>query len=144
MKKLKMHYVWMFFIMIVGSFLYGCGGGGDSGNATGLALSNPAAAYCSDLGYTYNSTSDRCVFNDRSYCDAWAFYRGTCGQSKTYCEQNGGLIKSITETVGTATYQYAVCQFNDGTECNEQDYADGKCTPGKCDTWRMSQGGCVK
>ena len=137
-----MHYVWMFFVLTAGSFLYGCGGGG--GDSTGSSLSNPAAVYCDKLGYTYDLNSDRCVFDDKAYCDAWAFYRGSCGQSKTYCEQNGGTIKSITETINGTTYQYAVCHFNNNTECSEQDYVDGKCTPGECSIWRMSQGGCVK
>ncbi|MCX6778578.1 MAG: DUF333 domain-containing protein [Candidatus Micrarchaeota archaeon] len=53
-------------------------------NGTGMA--NPAAVYCSELGYTYSiqtasdgSQSGFCVLPDGLFCEEWAFFRGECG-----------------------------------------------------------------
>jgi len=44
------------------------------------AIPNPAAVYCTELGYTYDN--GECVFPDGSRCGAWDFY---CS-----CEPNSG------------------------------------------------------
>lgn len=50
---------------------------------------NPAAVYCSDQGYQYEIRKDDqgneygvCIFDDGTECDAWAYFRGECGQDK--------------------------------------------------------------
>lgn len=52
-------------------------------------LANPAAVYCGEQGFKYESRKDEngnivgvCVFDDGSECDAWAYFRGDCGQNK--------------------------------------------------------------
>ncbi len=134
------------FILVL--FIYGCGGGDDSlshnGYTTDSSLANPAAGYCIRLGYKYDLDTDRCMFDDNNYCDAWDFYDGKCHREKTYCEQNGGLIKTVTDRSSSTTYEYAVCVFNDGSECLELDYLDHVCSPGQCDRWKLSEGGCIR
>lgn len=48
--------------------------------AISLALANPAAVNCADKGYKYllvNSVGI-CVFPDNSYCEEWAYFKGSC------------------------------------------------------------------
>ncbi len=52
-------------------------------------LANPAAAYCQDQGFRYEIRQDDqgnetgiCIFDDGSECDAWAYFRGECGQNQ--------------------------------------------------------------
>jgi putative hemolysin len=60
--------------------------------ATGLEagmlpeLSNAAAAYCQEQGYTYEVADQSdgtrcgvCVFEDGESCNAWAYFQGMCG-----------------------------------------------------------------
>ena len=54
---------------------------------TGLA--DPSAVYCRDQGFRYETRTDAqgneygvCIFDDGTECDAWAYFRGTCGQDK--------------------------------------------------------------
>jgi putative hemolysin len=49
-------------------------------------LSNAAAAYCTEQGYTYEEAEQSdgvrcgvCVFADGQSCNAWAFFQGICG-----------------------------------------------------------------
>ena len=65
-------------------------------------LANPAAGYCRDQGFTYETrTDDRgnaygvCIFDDGSECDAWAYLRGECGQDKI-----GKLSLNLVEQAG--------------------------------------------
>ena len=85
-----------------------------------------AVGYCEGLGFTVNADS-ACVFPDGTSCEEWSFYRGTCGQSHSYCNQHGGSISSRIEDAGTWTAVYAVCA-RDGKECHEADFVDtGTC-----------------
>lgn len=106
--------------------------------ADSVGIPDPAAVYCSDLGYDYEGGN--CIFPDGSSCLAWDFYWGKCGQSFTYCEQQGYTIKNRVEDVGTWTGEYAVCVFNDCSECEEQDYFDGDCEPSECRLWTIKDG----
>ncbi len=52
-------------------------------------LANPAAAYCQDQGYRYETRKDEqgneygiCIFDDGSECEEWAYFRGECGADK--------------------------------------------------------------
>lgn len=108
---------------------------------SGAGMPNPSASYCAELGYE-NENGD-CVFHDGTKCNSWAFYRGACGQEKTYCEQQGFKIENRVEEVGSATYEYAVCVFADGSECLEEEYLAGECNPSDCEKWLLSRGGCV-
>jgi inhibitor of cysteine peptidase len=65
-------------------------------------LANPAAGYCRDQGFTYETRQDArgnetgvCIFDDGSECDAWAYLRGECGQEKL-----GKLSVNLVEQAG--------------------------------------------
>ncbi len=65
---------------------------------------NPAAQYCVDQGYNYEMRTDDqgnavgvCVFDDGSECDAWAYFRGECGQ-----DQVGKLNLNLVEAAKLA------------------------------------------
>ena len=103
-----------------------------------VAIANPSSVYCSALGYTCED--EYCIFPDGSSCPTWDFYRGKCGQSFTYCEQQGNRIESRVEDMGTWTCEYAVCVFGDSSECLEQSYFDGVCEPSQCSRWTMMDG----
>ncbi len=60
-----------------------------------LSMSDPAAAYCESLGYTYEIADGDggqygvCVLPDGRRVDAWAFYRGKVAQDYSYCARQG-------------------------------------------------------
>lgn len=95
-------------------------------NAVGLA--NPAAVYCETLGYTLQSVERNggedadCVFSDGSQCAQWDFLAGRCGQSFSYCEQQGGTLEE-GGNVG-------ICRFADGSYCDEYAFLTGECAMG--------------
>jgi len=102
-------------------------------------LRNPESKYCLDLNYTISGKN--CVFPGGMNCDQWAFYRGRCGEPFTYCTKSGNVLRVRTEQTGDETYEYAVCVFQDNTECLEQRYLDGSCQPGICPHWGID--GCA-
>ncbi len=100
----------------------GSGGGGIIG------MANPAAAYCGGLGYRLETRSGPfgeagyCIFPDGSECDEWAFLRGECGQSWSYCARNGYTLQPYNEESG-------LCVFPNGSSCPEYDYFNRQCGP---------------
>ena len=77
---------------------------------------NPAAAYCSKMGYQYEVRVDGagneygvCVFPDGSEGDAWDFLRGECGQDFSYCAKYGYGTETETVTNGSYVSECAVC-----------------------------------
>ncbi|MEM4703047.1 MAG: C1 family peptidase [Candidatus Pacearchaeota archaeon] len=64
------------------------------------ALPNPAAVYCSELGYKYKVVETSlgqkgiCVMPNNEKCDEWSFFRGECGQEFSYCSKQGYELKS--------------------------------------------------
>jgi len=108
---------------------------------------NPAARYCTALGYTCEPTSTdaNCWFPNGTSCEIWAFFRGTCGQEFSYCETHGkgNTVVRRMDDMGTWCAEYAVCVFPDGYECAEYEYYQGQCKPGQCQSWILSKGGCV-
>ncbi len=55
---------------------------------TGSALANPAAVFCKEKNYQYEIRNDTngneygvCIFPDKTECEEWAFYQGTCNES---------------------------------------------------------------
>ncbi|UCH51196.1 MAG: DUF333 domain-containing protein, partial [Chloroflexota bacterium] len=78
----------------------------ESGN---IGVRNPAAMYCNEMGYEYKiiKTADGekgiCVLPDGKECDAWAFYRGECGEEFSYCAKNDLLVAPKAEKDGFAT-----------------------------------------
>ncbi|MGD0764680.1 MAG: C1 family peptidase, partial [Dehalococcoidia bacterium] len=80
-----------------------------------LGMANPAATYCTDLGYDYriartnNGDEGICVFPDGKECEEWAFLAGKCGQERSYCAKNG--LAEVTKADGknSLSREYAVC-----------------------------------
>jgi putative hemolysin len=65
-------------------------------NATaGIGFQNPAAAYCTRMGYEYKTVETEdgergiCVLPNGDEVDAWAFYRGECAPQFSYCARMG-------------------------------------------------------
>ncbi len=112
----------------------------DEGGDDSVGIADPSCVYCSDLGY--NCEDGNCVFPDGSSCPTWDFYRGKCGQNFTYCEKQGYKIENRVEDMGTWTAEYAICVFDDCSECEEQKYFDGECEPSNCSRWTEKEG-CV-
>ena len=85
-----------------------------------VSISNPAAAYCSMLGYqTGMQDTDAgqvgiCALPDGTVCDAWQFLRGKCGQEYSFCALQGYGIETVTESDGASTQEYAVCVDSNG------------------------------
>jgi putative hemolysin len=131
-------YAGLGFSLMFTAVLFACGGSGSSSS-----LSNPAAAYCEKAGYQYILADDSCALANGIACDVWDFYRGSCGQSYTYCEKHNGVIQNVTEKSGTATYEYALCTFSDNSVCLEDDYINGKCKPGQCSSYSIEKG-CIR
>ena len=79
-------------------------------------IPNPAAVYCSELGYRVETITDEeggqhsvCVLPDDMKCDAWRFLEGTCGETYSYCALNG--YGQILRTDGNHPFlkTYSVC-----------------------------------
>jgi putative hemolysin len=79
-------------VAFVAACVVACGGVTPTPTPTAPAgLANPAAVFCGQHGGTsvIRETAAGqwgvCVFNDKSECDEWAYYRGTCqpGQYQT-------------------------------------------------------------
>lgn len=110
----------------------GCAGGGnentttiascsgDSGDSSGgIGMANPAAVYCSELGYEYRKvktetggTSGICVFSSEKgddSCDAWAFLEGKCGVEHSYCSSLGYGLEVKSDGRNMFSKDYAVC-----------------------------------
>jgi putative hemolysin len=65
-------------------------------------MPDPSAVYCKRLGYNLKVITDDeggqygvCIFPENSECEAWAFYRGKCGQPWSYCTQCGYELKDL-------------------------------------------------
>jgi putative hemolysin len=120
-----------------------CSPGQSLGGGAGMA--NPASVYCEEQGGTLDLTSSMCTFADGSQCEEWAFYRGECspGQASgeaviggnmqlpnpaaVFCEEQGGTSEIVTAADGS---QSGVCQFTDGSVCDEWAFFRGDCAPG--------------
>lgn len=60
--------------------------------STAFAVPNPASAHCTAQGGILHLIKDLrndgqlgiCFFDDTSYCEEWAYFRGECQPSKSY------------------------------------------------------------
>jgi putative hemolysin len=84
-----------------------------------IGVPPPPDEYCKNLGFALEESD--CVFEDGTRCDQWAFYRGECGQERSYCATRGGTISTRTEEMDGWTSVYAVCTL-DGKECREAEH----------------------
>jgi uncharacterized protein len=87
----------------------------------GVSIGNPAASYCSLLGYQYDIQDTNegqtgvCTLPDGSNCEEWQFLRGKCGEDFSWCALNGMEIQTVTESEGASIQEYAVCVDSNGT-----------------------------
>ena len=97
-------------------------------STTKMKIANPAAVYCSGLGYEYIYKPDGslCRFPNGEECKAWDFFNGKCGEKYTFCEKHGGKILTARKNCSFSS-EYAVCVLPNGVECLEWDYFRGKC-----------------
>jgi putative hemolysin len=87
--------------------------------AVHLTIGNPAAVHCRDMGYKYEIVGDDgqrgiCTLPDGKVCDAWEFLQGTCGQSYSYCAQQGFEIRTASDGKDPFSPEYAVCVTSEG------------------------------
>ena len=111
---------------------------GPSAGSGPSGLADPACVYCEALGY--NCSDGNCTFPDGSSVPAWEFYRGKAGQSYSFCELQGYRIESRTEDMGGWTAEYAVCVFDECSECGEEEHFNGSCGPSNCSSWTLAEG----
>jgi putative hemolysin len=91
-----------------------------------LTGANPAAVYCSALGYA-SDLDGNCLFPDGTACNEWDFQRGACGGAFSFCGLHGGSVSSKTEDMGGWTATYALCTLPSGVTCKDSDFA-ASCT----------------
>lgn len=84
-------------------------------------IHDPAAEYCTILGYDYNVVTDStgaeygiCVLPDSSVVDAWSFYRGEVKPEYSYCVRKGLSLVSITDSSNGFSSKCAFCISNNG------------------------------
>ena len=87
------------------------------------ALPNPAAIYCTWLGYDYNTARDTagnqyglCWFPDKSKANAWDFYRGKAGKKFSYCAKKGYLTETKRDEKNGFVSESAVCVIPGATQ----------------------------
>ena len=90
-----------------------------------LALDNPAAVYCTALGYEYRvEKTDQgdigyCILPDDQKVDAWQFLQGKVAQDKNYCATKGYGQKIVTDPKKCLQFlsdSCLVCVLSDGKE----------------------------
>ncbi len=98
---------WLFAILALGLGAWGLSAcapalPSSTPSSSSQKLANPAATYCEDQGFRYESRQDEqgnaygvCVFDDGTECDAWAYFRGECGQG-----QAKNLVLDVVEAAG--------------------------------------------
>lgn len=112
--------------------------------------SDPARTYCVNSGYLYrtspgmNAGQGFCEFPNKNWCDAQAFYTGSCGPSLTpsifpsyavqtgtvgtisaeeICRRSRGSLKSVHTPYG----DISMCVLPDGTTCDMKSLSEGRC-----------------
>lgn len=110
-------------------------------------MPNPASVHCEEKGGKLEIRKDEsggeigfCIFDDGCECEEWAFYRGECqpgdslapkadmpNPASVFCEENGGTLEIREDESGG---QVGYCIFDDGSECEEWAFYQGKCKPG--------------
>ncbi len=110
----------VFLILVLPSILLG--GLPEDESLPVLAAPNPAAVYCSELGYPYEVIATErgevgvCVLPNGDRVDAWDFFRGKVGARYSYCALLG--YETVTKDMGDGTYaaECAVCVDAAGNE----------------------------
>ncbi len=81
--------LWLLSLLLMGCSVSGSTGAPPTPTIDQAKLANPAAGYCRDQGYRFETRKDDvgneygvCIFDDGSECNAWAYFRGECGSEK--------------------------------------------------------------
>jgi putative hemolysin len=80
------------------------------------AMTNPAAGYCSALGYTYSTQPDPqgnqvgyCTLTDGRSLYAWDFLLGETGQEHSWCVRNGYASRVVNDTLACRPFEQPSC-----------------------------------
>jgi len=113
------------------------------------ADASPAQSYCVKMGYLYRAlpladgAEERCVFPDGTYCEANAFFSGSCTrtpfpspypyvysgnadwvpQARSMCLNSGGSLREVHTPYGDVV----MCAFPDGSVCDIRSLLSGMC-----------------
>jgi len=120
--------------------------------------SDSARTYCVKMGYLYraspgiNSGQGVCEFPDKTWCDAQAYYQGTCSRvlspniypayvygtsgqpissGEALCQSSGGSLRSVHTPYGDVT----LCVFPNGRTCDIRSLVSGSCNG--VDSWTV-------
>jgi putative hemolysin len=111
------------------------------------ALVNPAAAYCTALGYNYSITTAPdggmtgfCTLPDNRKVDEWQFLQGQVAPEYSYCAKQGYLLQTVNDSATCRVFlteSCAVCVLSDGskkevTKLMNLDFRERLCSNGKC------------
>jgi len=78
----------------------------DRSSTGSIGLRNPAAVYCTKMGYEYKTVQTEagergiCVLPNGDEVDAWAFYRGECATEFSYCAKMGWPVAVEAQSDG--------------------------------------------
>ncbi len=88
------------------------------------AMINPAAGYCTELGYQYTDTVGKdgsmtgyCLLPGNRSVDAWQFLQGKVSPELSYCKKQGFEVRTVSDpkVCGMLGSTCAVCVKADGT-----------------------------
>jgi putative hemolysin len=111
-------------------------------SASAVALRNPSAVYCIEMGYNYSvektSSGDQgiCTLPDGTNADAWRFLEGKTGIRYNYCTQNNHATSMITDCGQLLSGECAACNVNgtniEVTQLMKLNFAESQCGDGIC------------
>jgi len=87
-----------------------------------MGMKNPAAVYCSDLGYEFvvvksdDGEVGVCRFPDGTESKAWTFLSGQEKREFNYCTRNGLDTKTVSDERCVYNNKCTICVFEDGRE----------------------------
>ena len=111
------------------------------------AMRNPAAVYCTALGYNYSITTSAdgamygyCTLPDNEKVDEWKFLLGQTAPQYSYCAKQGYQLQTVNDSTTCAVFMTpscAVCVLPDGsktevTKLMKLDFREKFCLNGKC------------
>ncbi len=111
-----------------------------------IAMKNPSAVYCEELGYEYvvqvteEGEMGYCKLPDGKNVSAWEFLEGKVAQEYSYCERKGYVIKTVKDSEKCLKFladECAVCVLKDETEVEvteimELNFEETTCGDGIC------------
>jgi putative hemolysin len=92
----------------------------DRSSTGSIGLRNPAAVYCTKMGYEYKTVQTEagergiCVLPNGDEVDAWAFYRGECATEFSYCAKMGWPV-AVQAQSDSYSDKCCTCVLPDGS-----------------------------